>query len=257
MRKKIVAGNWKMNTDKLKGSLLTHTVMEETNPGNFEVIFFPPFPFLSDIALISCQKQGFSLGAQNISEFDNGAFTGEVSAEMIASIPCKYVLVGHSERRMYFNENADVLNKKLLKAYQHGLIPLFCCGEPISERENDNYLDFVSIQIKESLFDLTADQLKNTVIAYEPIWAIGTGKTANPSQAQEMHALIRNVLEEKFDQNLVESIPILYGGSVNSSNASELFSQPDVDGGLVGGASLKAEEFIKIIASMETVLRNK
>lgn len=253
MRKKIIAGNWKMNTTLEDGKGLADEVIRGTQPRFAQVIFFPPFPFLTEIGKLTQEKQNFAYGAQNLSQYGKGAYTGEVSAEMLHSAGCRYVLVGHSERRGYFNETDDVLSAKISQAFSQDLIPVFCCGEPLEEREAGTYQDFVAIQLRNVLFNLDKEQLSGIIIAYEPIWAIGTGRTASPEQAQEMHALIRNVLKEQFPPSVVDDLTILYGGSVNAANAEELFSRPDVDGGLVGGASLKAGEFISIINAMETL----
>lgn len=254
MRKKIIAGNWKMNTIMDEGVQLVKSILNEITPQNAEVVFIPPFPFIDAIKSSIEGISNVAIGAQNLSEFEMGAYTGEVSGKMLSSLGCKYVLIGHSERRLLFNENKEVLKLKLKQAFQNALFPIYCCGEPLNERENGDYKRFVSTQIRECLFDLTEKQLSFTTIAYEPIWAIGTGKTANPQQAQEMHACIREVLNEKFDTALVDNVTILYGGSVNASNAEELFAQKDVDGGLVGGASLKSAEFSTIIQKMENYL---
>lgn len=254
MRKKIIAGNWKMNTVMDEGVQLVISILNEVIPQNTEVVFIPPFPFIDAVKSSIKGKNNIEVGAQNLSEFDAGAYTGEVSGKMLNSLGCKYVLIGHSERRMFFNESSDVLNLKLKQAFQNELLPIYCCGEPLNIRDDGDYKSFVGNQIKEGLFDLTEKQLSKTTIAYEPIWAIGTGKTANPQQAQEMHAYIREVLSEKFDTAIVENVTILYGGSVNASNAEELFAQKDIDGGLVGGASLKSAEFSTIIQKMENYL---
>ena len=195
----------------------------------------------------------FSIGAQNLSSKEGGAYTGEVSAKMLTSIDMEYVLVGHSERREYFNEGDNILFEKLNQSFENGLKPIFCCGEPLGERSSGNHVQYVGDQIRNVLFLLTPQQLNSTIIAYEPIWAIGTGQTASPEQAQEMHLLIRDVLKEKFEPEMVESISILYGGSVNAGNALSIFGQNDVDGGLVGGASLKVNDFLDIIKAMESI----
>jgi len=190
------------------------------------------------------------MSAQNCSEHESGAYTGEVSAAMIKSLGVPYVILGHSERRQYFGEDGKLLAKKVDVAHKHGLIPIFCCGEPLEVREANGHEALVKKQIEESLFHLDANGLQKTVIAYEPVWAIGTGRTATSQQAQEMHAVIRQHLASKYGQGVADGITILYGGSVNAANAKELFSCPDVDGGLVGGASLKSREFTEIVKAI-------
>lgn len=257
MRKKIIAGNWKMNTTLAEGKDLAEEVIRGTQPRVSKVIFFPPFPFLTEIGKLVEGKQNFTYGAQNLSQYDKGAYTGEVSAEMLHSAGCRYVLIGHSERRECFNETDDVLAAKIRQAFSQDLIPVFCCGEPLKEREAGTYQEFVAIQLRNVLFELDPEQLSSIIIAYEPIWAIGTGRTASPEEAQEMHVLIRNMLKEQFPPSVVDGLTLLYGGSVNAANAEALFSRPDVDGGLVGGASLKPGEFIAIINAMETLQAKK
>lgn len=251
MRRKIVAGNWKMNLDMNGSEELVQSILKNIAPENCSVLFFPPYPFLFRVNEIIGARKNIFIGGQNISRHDKGAFTGEVSASMLHSVGCQYVLIGHSECRENFHENAESLVGKILRTFEHNLTPIFCCGESLKERESNSYADFVANQIREALFELSEEQLGRLVIAYEPIWAIGTGHTARPDQAQEIHAIIREILKERFPETLVENLSILYGGSVNAGNACELFSQPDVDGGLVGGASLKADEFVSIINAME------
>ncbi len=253
MRKKIIAGNWKMNTILAEATDLATAISSGINPDKSTVIFFPPFPFLQNVRQVIVNASNFSIGAQNLSSKEGGAYTGEVSAKMLASIDMEYVLVGHSERREYFNEGDTILLEKLNQSFESGLKPIFCCGEPLGERASDNHVMYVGQQIRNVLFHLSPEQLASTIIAYEPIWAIGTGRTASPEQAQEMHLLIRDVLKEKFEDVIVEGISILYGGSVNAGNALSIFGQKDVDGGLVGGASLKVNDFLDIIKAMESI----
>jgi triosephosphate isomerase len=196
-------------------------------------------------------ETGYSIAAQNCSDKKNGAYTGEVSAEMLQSIGIPYCVIGHSERREYFLENNKALAEKINICLQHQIIPIFCCGEPLRIREENNQDQFVQQQLEESLFHLSPDQVKNIIIAYEPIWAIGTGKTATTEQAQEMHKHLRSVLASKYGKDVADEISILYGGSVKANNANELFACPDVDGGLVGGASLIAQDFIQIIKALK------
>lgn len=245
MRKKIVAGNWKMNTDLNQAIDLTRQIRLSDFNKNAQLILIPPFPFLFSV-VETTNNSVIQVGAQNCSKESSGAFTGEVSAQMLASLNVKYVLVGHSERRTYFKESNADLADKVNQCLSNNLTPIFCCGELLVERKNENHFEVVKKQLSESLFHLSSEQIKNIVIAYEPVWAIGTGETATPFQAQEMHLYIRNFLAKKYDQTVANSIPILYGGSCNPANAKELFALPDVDGGLIGGASLKATDFVAI-----------
>lgn len=245
MRKKIVAGNWKMNTDLNQAIDLTRQIRLSDFNKNAQLILIPPFPFLFSV-VETTNNSVIQVGAQNCSKESSGAFTGEVSAQMLASLNVKYVLVGHSERRTYFKESNAELADKVNQCLNNNLTPIFCCGELLVERKNENHFEVVKKQLSESLFHLSSEQIKNIVIAYEPVWAIGTGETATPFQAQEMHLYIRNFLAKKYDQTVANSIPILYGGSCNTANAKELFALPDVDGGLIGGASLKATDFVAI-----------
>jgi triosephosphate isomerase len=215
------------------------------------VVFGVPFPYLASIKDKIKGKTNYFVAAQNCYFQRSGAYTGEVSAEILRSVNTDYVIIGHSERREYFNENHQMLAEKINLCFENGLKSIFCCGEPLSIREANEQNGYVEKQLKESLFHLSAEQLSGFVIAYEPIWAIGTGKTASSAQAQEMHAHIRNVLANKYNNEVAGSISILYGGSVKANNAKEIFSEKDVDGGLVGGASLIAAEFIEIIKSLK------
>lgn len=252
-RKKIAAGNWKMYTDtNLAGKLVSEVVnicKDEYN-GSAEVIFAPPFPFLSLVQHFIKGNPRFKLAAQNIHDAAQGAFTGEVSAAMLVSVGASYVILGHSERRAYFGEDNAWLAKKTDRALAAGLSPIFCVGETLEEREANRTFDVIGTQLREGIFHLTAAQMANVVIAYEPVWAIGTGKTATPEQAQEVHAFIRQQLAATFGDTTAENTSILYGGSVKPNNAQELFSQPDIDGGLVGGASLDSRDFSEIIKAL-------
>ncbi len=249
MRKKIAAGNWKMNKTFEEGQILLSEVVnmvkdEVVNP-NVQVVICVPFPYLGTFGkMIDTPK--VSLGAQNCYPKASGAYTGEVSVPMLKSVGVGHVIIGHSERRQYFNESDAFLAEKVDAILAEGLTPIFCCGETLEQRNEGIHFDFVCGQITNSLFHLSAEDLKKTVIAYEPIWAIGTGVTASNDQAQEMHKVLRDHLASKYGQEVADEISILYGGSVNGANAQELFACPDVDGGLVGGASLKSREFTNI-----------
>ena len=246
MRKKIVAGNWKMNTLPAEGVELAKGVVagrgEVCSCVNF--IVCPPFTHLSMVAE-ALKGSDIALGAQNCAAEAKGAYTGEVAASMLAALGCKYVILGHSERRQYYGETSATLNKKMEQAYANNLTPIYCVGENLEEREAGKHFDVVKAQIEEVVYNLTEEQFKNLVIAYEPVWAIGTGKTATAEQAQEIHAYIRKVLAEKFGAAAAEC-PILYGGSCKPANAAEIFAKEDVDGGLIGGAALKAADFLAI-----------
>ena len=246
MRKQIVAGNWKMNTTLQEGIELAKQVdnLMKTETIRAEVILAPPFIHLAEVAkLLTLVK----LGAQNCASEPKGAFTGEVSAEMISSTGATHVIIGHSERRTYFDEDNILLKKKVQLALDSGLIPVFCCGEVLAEREGERHFEVVRTQVETALFGLSDEEFRKIVIAYEPVWAIGTGVNATPEQAQEMHAFIRGLVREKFGETLADDLTILYGGSCKPTNARELFANPDVDGGLIGGASLKAEDFMGIV----------
>lgn len=253
MRKQIAAANWKMNQSLQQANELLDEITSKniSLSGNREAVFGVPFPYLLLAKDKVKNSDNFFIAAQNCYTKESGAFTGEVSAPMLASCGIEYVIIGHSERREYFNEDNSMLAQKINISLQNGLKPIFCCGESLQVRESGNQNQFVETQLKESLFHLDASAMSNFVIAYEPIWAIGTGKTASSDQAQEMHAHIRSVLAQKYGKDVAESISILYGGSVKAANAKEIFSKPDVDGGLVGGASLNAEEFVAIIKSLK------
>lgn len=247
---KIIAGNWKMNKNLSEAISLSQEIINSAPDNNSLKIIFPPFPFLQSVHDAIKNKKGFFIGAQNCSEHNAGAYTGEVSAAMLSSLGCSYVLVGHSERRQYFNETNQSCSGKILQILNHNMKPVYCVGETLQQRKNNTHFDIVKNQLTEALGTLNTDQIKNMVIAYEPVWAIGTGETATPQQAQEMHAFIRACLKDLFDAAVSDNCSILYGGSCNAANAKDLFACKDIDGGLIGGASLKAEDFCKIIASV-------
>ena len=240
MRKKVIAGNWKMNMLPNEAINFIEELTPLVSDTKNEVILCVPYTDLF-YSLLNVQGTNIKIGAQNMHWEEKGAYTGEVSAQMLKSIGVEYVIIGHSERRMYFNESNTVLNLKLHKALEHDIIPILCCGETLEQREKGITLDFVKEQIVEAYVGVTKDQVLHTIVAYEPIWAIGTGKVATTAQAQEVCGFIRTVFEELYDKETADQIRILYGGSVNASNAAELFAQPDIDGGLVGGASLKPD----------------
>ena len=253
MRTQIAAANWKMNlTYEEAISLIDSLTSQHTDiKDGREVILAVPFPYLKIAKDKLKDTAGFFVAAQNCYTEDSGAFTGEVSAAMLASLNIDYVIIGHSERREIFGEDNATLAKKIRVALDNSLKPIFCCGEPLKIREAETQNQYVEEQIKESLFEFSEDELKSIVIAYEPIWAIGTGKTASPEQAEEMQAHLREIIKGHYGKDAAENISILYGGSVKASNAAEIFGKPNVDGGLVGGASLKADEFGKIIESLK------
>lgn len=253
MREKIVAGNWKMNTTVAEGELLVKQLIFLSKDFNPEVgvIVAPPFTHLSHISnIIKSEKSSIALAAQNCAFMESGAYTGEVSVNMLKELGCEYVILGHSERREYFGESSEILLKKINLVISAGMKPIFCVGEKLEERESKQHFEVVSAQIKEVLYKLRGVEFANVVVAYEPVWAIGTGKTATSDQAEEMHAFIRRVIGDKFAA-YADNTVILYGGSCKPSNAQELFSKDDVDGGLIGGASLVAQDFAAIINSFE------
>lgn len=248
MRKNIVAGNWKMNTTLQEGVKLATEVNDalKSRTPNCDVIICVPFTHLASVkAVIDDSKLG--LGAENCADKAKGAFTGEVSGAMVASTGAKYVILGHSERRQYYHETSEILKEKVALAFGNGLTPIFCIGEVLEERENGTYFDVVKKQVEDALFHLSADDFKKIILAYEPVWAIGTGKTATADQAEEIHAFIRKTIANKYGNDVAEEISILYGGSCKPSNAKEIFSKTNVDGGLIGGAALKAEDFMGIV----------
>ncbi len=253
MRAQIAAANWKMNLGFKEGQALLDGILSQdiTLAPHQQVVFAVPFPYLA-MALASVGgKANYRVAAQNCHHKPSGAFTGEVSAPMLQSVGVSHVIIGHSERRQYFSEDGALLAEKVDIALANGLTPVFCCGEPLEIREAGTQNAFVEAQLRQSLYHLSAEALRKIVIAYEPIWAIGTGRTASAGQAQEMHASLREALAAQFGQETAMAIPILYGGSVKGSNAVEIFSQEDVDGGLVGGASLDAVDFGKIIRALK------
>jgi len=250
MRKNIVAGNWKMNTTLQEGIQLASEVNDALKgvDAKCEVIICVPATHLASIhGVIDQNKLG--LGAENCADHLKGAYTGEVSAPMVASTGATYVILGHSERRQYYGETSETLKEKVKLALGENLTPIFCIGEVLAERENGTYLEVVKKQIEEALFDLSAEDFGKLILAYEPVWAIGTGKTATDDQAEEMHAHIRNVIADKYGKEVADNTSILYGGSCKPSNAKQLFAKPNVDGGLIGGASLKAEDFMGIVTA--------
>ena len=248
MRKNIVAGNWKMNMTLQEGIALAKELNETltAEKPNCGVVICTPFIHLASIAQFLNQDI-IGLGAENCADKEKGAYTGEVSAAMVKSTGAQYVILGHSERRGYYNETPEILKEKVLLALANGLKVIFCIGESLEEREADKQNEVVKAELEGSVFNLTAEEFKNIVIAYEPIWAIGTGKTASAEQAEEIHAYIRSVIAEKYGKEIADDTTILYGGSCKASNAKELFSKPDINGGLIGGASLKAVDFKGII----------
>jgi len=251
MRKRIVAGNWKMNKTLKEGIELAKEIelqVEKQEDKSIGVIIGTPFIHLPEVSKI-VNHDLISIAAQNCSSEPKGAFTGEVSAEMIKSTGAEYVIIGHSERRAYFNEDNKTLNKKVKLALEQGLKPIFCIGEQLDERKTNKQFDVVYKQLNEGLFDLANEEFSKIILAYEPVWAIGTGETATPQQAQEMHEYLRKLVSDNFNAEIADNTTILYGGSCKPSNAQELFANTDVDGGLIGGASLKADDFIEIINS--------
>lgn len=252
MRKKIIAGNWKMNKSFDEAMALTSEVVnmiQTEYQGSAETVLIPPFVFVNAVSRML--SGSVSSGAQNCSNHASGAYTGEVSAAMIKSCGAKYVIIGHSERRQFFGEHNAWLAQKIDAALLNGLSPIYCCGETLEERETNNHFAVLTAQISEGLFHLSDDQMSKVVIAYEPVWAIGTGKTASTAQAQEVHAFIRNLIRDKYNAAIADSITIQYGGSVKPDNAAELFSAPDIDGALVGGAALQSRSFVDIVKAMK------
>lgn len=249
MRKNIVAGNWKMNMNLSQSLDLANSIVAKVASAKaVEVIVAPTFPNLYPVFEILKDSQ-VKLSAQNAHFEENGAFTGEVSVEMLQSVGVETVIIGHSERRSIFGESHELLAKKSSKVVESGLQLMFCFGEVLEDRKAGHHFDVVKTQLEDSVFHLSVEEFKQVVLAYEPVWAIGTGETASPEQAQEMHAFIRKLLSEKYGNDTAENTSILYGGSVKPNNAKEIFSKPDVDGGLIGGASLKAEDFVSIVTA--------
>lgn len=245
----MVAGNWKMNTTPTEGKALAEGVIAAAGTPATKVVFGVPAIQLMQTKAITANAEGYYVAAQNMHHEDGGAYTGELSASMLADAGIDYVILGHSERRDYFGEDDTLIHTKVLKALDAGLKPIYCCGEKLDIREAGNHELVVSKQIEEALFSLTPEQMSEVVIAYEPVWAIGTGVTASPEQAQEMHAHIRQMIANQYGDTIAQNTSILYGGSVKPANAEELFGMKDVDGGLVGGASLSVDNFVPIIAA--------
>jgi len=253
MRKKIVAGNWKMNLDYAEGiSLFSEIVnmVRDEQKGEQLAVICAPFIHLNSLSKLGGTT--VRIGAQNCHQNESGAFTGEISAKMIKSVGCEYVIIGHSERRQYFAESDELLAAKTSAALKNNLIPIFCIGETLDERNNGSYFDVIKTQLTGGVFGLSAEEFSKVVLAYEPVWAIGTGLTATSEQAQEVHAYIRKEIAAKYGEELAEKTTILYGGSCNPKNAAELFAQKDIDGGLIGGASLKSRDFVDIVKTFNS-----
>ena len=253
MRDKIIAGNWKMNTTVEEGKSLVKGVMNLVSYNDVvgkKIVFGVPFISLTTIADLVSNKPGYFVSSQNISSFENGAYTGETSAEMLSAAHIDMAIIGHSERREYFGETSAILAQKVDRALEKEIVPIYCCGEVLTDRKNGKFKEVIQNQIEEGLFHLTMDEFSKVIIAYEPVWAIGTGETASPEQAEEVHSFIREIIAKKYSDELAQNCPILYGGSMKPSNAKELVSMPNIDGGLIGGASLKAEDFAEIIKSV-------
>ncbi|MDQ1086254.1 MULTISPECIES: triose-phosphate isomerase [unclassified Siphonobacter] len=251
MRKKIVAGNWKMNKTADEAVALTSEVVNmiaDEVTSDVEVVLCVPSLYLSTLQQYATGR--VSIGAQNCHQKASGAYTGEISASMLKSVGIPYVILGHSERRQYFGETDEILAEKVNISLENGLKPIFCCGESLEQRQNEDYIAIVQTQLTNALFHLSAEQFGQIVIAYEPIWAIGTGLTASAQQAQDMHAALRSHIAGKYGQEVADNTTIQYGGSVNAANAAEIFASPDVDGGLVGGASLKSRDFVEIVKAI-------
>ncbi len=247
MRIPVIAGNWKMYKKISEAIDLVKGIQSSVSfPGEVEVVVGPPFSALSSVIEV-CKNSYIGVAAQNMHWEDEGAFTGEVSGVFLKDMGCEYVIIGHSERRQYFSETDDAVNKKISSAIKHGLIPIVCIGETLSEREGERTFEVIERQLGDGLPALDPGDARKLIVAYEPVWAIGTGKTATPDQAEEVHSFIRDFLSNLFSPDVADSIRILYGGSVKPDNASDLLSQPNIDGGLVGGASLKSESFVEII----------
>ena len=248
MRQKIVAGNWKMNLNLNEGRNLLIELINTELSANCQIVVAPPYIHLSTFSTMLTNSE-ISLGAQNCHQQDHGAFTGEVSASMLKSVGVEWVILGHSERRSYYFEDSMSISFKVNEALEHGLRPIYCCGETLIQRQENEHFEIIRSQIREGLFHLNEIELLNCVIAYEPVWAIGTGETASPEQAQEIHSFIRKVIAAEYGDMVADNISILYGGSVKADNARELFNCPDIDGGLIGGAALNAEQFAAIASS--------
>lgn len=250
MRKKIIAGNWKMNLDYNEGMALFSEIanmVKDEITGSQQAVICSPFIHLSSLVQLAKGYDKVAVGAQNAHQNESGAYTGEISAKMVKSTGAAYVILGHSERRQYFGEDNQLLAQKTDTALANGLKPIFCIGETLEEREGEQHFDIIKTQLQEGIFHLSTEQFEQVVLAYEPVWAIGTGKTASAEQAQEIHAFIREEIANNYTQEVAENTTILYGGSCNPKNAAELFAQPDIDGGLIGGASLKSRDFLDIV----------
>lgn len=250
MRRPIIVGNWKMNLDRAGALALASEIVEPASSlPHVDLAVCPPFVYLAEVAKITAGSQ-IGLGAQNVSHEANGAFTGEISTAMLKDIGCNFVILGHSERRQFMGETDELVNKKLHAALAAGLEPIVCVGELLAERESGNTLDVIRRQFTGSCDGLSAQQMAKLVLAYEPVWAIGTGKVATPEQAEEVHLALRKMIAERYNQATADAVRIQYGGSVKPSNAAELLSQPNIDGALVGGASLKSADFLGIVAGL-------
>ncbi|MDB2350330.1 triose-phosphate isomerase [Flavobacteriaceae bacterium] len=247
-RKKIVAGNWKMNNGLQETELLINELVKETNHSGCEVMIAPSFVSLKT-SIDYLKNKDIEVVSQNVHQKNNGAYTGEISAKMLSSIGIKTTIIGHSERREYFNETHEILKNKVDTSLENSINIIFCFGEELKDRKNNNHFRIISNQISESLFHLSSSEWDNIILAYEPVWAIGTGETASSDQVQEMHSFIRNFIAQKYSTELAQKISILYGGSVKPNNAKEIFSMEDVDGGLIGGASLNSKDFFSIVNS--------
>ena len=248
IRKKIVAGNWKMNNGLHETELLINELLKETNQSGCEVMIAPSFVSLkTSIDLL--KNKDIEVVSQNVHQKNDGAYTGEISAKMLSSIGIKTTIIGHSERREYFSETHEILKNKVDTSLKNSINIIFCFGEELKDRKNNNHFTIISNQISESLFHLSSSDWDNIILAYEPVWAIGTGETASSDQVQEMHSFIRNFIAQKYSTELAQKISILYGGSVKPNNAKEIFSMEDVDGGLIGGASLNSKDFFSIVNS--------
>ena len=253
MRKQIAAGNWKMNLNAQDAQALTSEItqmVKDEYQGNAEMILAPPYPFLSLVGHLIQDSPRIHLAAQNVHQEVKGAYTGEIAAPMLKSLGVTHVIIGHSERRSYFKESNELLAQKTRRALDEGLIPIFCIGETLAEREAGQVFSVNQKQLEEGLFQLSEADFQKVIIAYEPVWAIGTGKTASPEQAQEVHQFIRSLIEKTYNSDIAGETTILYGGSVKPGNANDLFAQPDIDGGLVGGASLKSRDFTDILKAL-------
>lgn len=253
MRNIIIAGNWKMNTTPIEGVALVSEVLDQIKNEDLtgkKIVFGAPMVSITSVASIVGDTSNVHVASQNISSFEKGAYTGETSAEMLEAAGASMAIIGHSERREYFLEGNKVLSEKVNKALSRNLVPIYCCGEVLEDRKNGSYEKVLKEQIEEGLFHLSKEEMGKVVIAYEPVWAIGTGETATPEQAQEAHEFIRGLVVSKYGADVAESISILYGGSMKPGNAKELIGMKDIDGGLIGGASLKAEDFVNIIKSV-------